>query len=867
MARATRPSRQHPSTSSCSAARRPSFPRCALPCSGSAISTYEHFCKTAREIDRRLEELGGTRLQDRVECDVDYEEPAEAWGGAVLERLREEVVPAEDEGADSNITRLVLPGRPVESAPAYDKRRPFTAPVLENLAITGRGSSKEIRHVEIGLEGSGLVFEPGDSLGILPQNDPALVAKLIDTLALDGEEPIAAAEGLPLHRALAERFEITALTSRFLSGWAELSGATSLREIAERGDAALRTYATGRQVVDLVESFPVKGITGTELVGRLRRLPPRLYSIASSLAANPDEAHLCVSVVRYASHGRDRLGVASGWLAERVAEDGTVPVYVQSNPHFRLPKDPGTPIIMIGAGTGVAPYRAFMQEREEQGATGKSWLFFGDRSFRTDFLYQLEWQRWLKARHARAHRPRLLARPGTEDLRPASPDRARGRGLGLAPGGRASLSVRRFRASGARRPCRADAHRHRAERRRCREGHRLSEDPPARGPLPARRLLRKATTMDRSRDLSQPVEKLHANERLKAASDHLRGDIAEGLADPVTGGISEGAQQLIKFHGSYQQDDRDLREERRQQKLEPAYQFMVRVRLPGGVCTPAQWTALDDLARSHANGTLRLTTRQTFQFHGILKGDLKETIQGMDRALLELARRLRRRQPGRDERRQSASLGAARRGLRHGAAHQRAADAEDARLSRDLAGREEGGRRRVRAHLRRHLSAAEVQDRRGRAARQRRRRLHAGPGLHRRRRGRRASGLQRHGGRRHGPHRRRARHLSPARRRDRLLPAGAGAGRHRGRRHDPARLRRPRRPQARPLQVHDRRSRPRLAQGGAGAARRASRSSRRGRFFSRPTATAMAGPRATTAPGIFACSSRTGASGTPTICR
>ncbi len=141
--------------------------------------------------------------------------------------------------------------------------------------------------------------------------------------------------------------------------------------------------------------------------------------------------------------------------------------------------------------------------------------------------------------------------------------------------------------------------------------------------------------MDRSRDLSQPVEKLHANERLKAASDHLRGDIAEGLADPVTGGISEGAQQLIKFHGSYQQDDRDLREERRHQKLEPAYQFMVRVRLPGGVCTPEQWTALDGLAHQHANGTLRLTTRQTFQFHGILKGDLKPTIQGMDRALLD----------------------------------------------------------------------------------------------------------------------------------------------------------------------------------------------------------------------------------------
>jgi sulfite reductase (NADPH) flavoprotein alpha-component len=373
--------------------KAPRLERTRFAVLGLGDSTYEHFCRTAQEAEGRLLELGATPLAARLECDVDFETDAAAWALSVLELLGQEI---EAPAADGKITRLVLSGRPTAAPAVHDRADPFPAPVLENLPITGRGSSKETRHIEIGLEGSGLVYEPGDALGVVPQNDPRLVEELIGTLGLDAEEPIAAAGGLPLRRALGEIFEITALTSRSVTGWAATSGASKLRGLLEGGDGAWRGYAEGRQLIDLVTDFPVAGLKGSELVAHLRKLQPRLYSIASSPAANPDEAHLCVSVVRYASRGRERLGVASGWLADRVLPDASLPVYVQANPHFRLPADPGTPIVMIGAGTGIAPYRAFMQEREERGASGKSWLFFGDRNFRSDFLYQLEWQRWLK---------------------------------------------------------------------------------------------------------------------------------------------------------------------------------------------------------------------------------------------------------------------------------------------------------------------------------------------------------------------------------------------------------------------------------------------------------------------------------------
>ncbi|WP_210491145.1 assimilatory sulfite reductase (NADPH) flavoprotein subunit [Patulibacter sp. SYSU D01012] len=357
-------------------------------------STYEHYCSAGRVLDERLEELGGERLLDRVDCDVDYEDDAAAWIAAAAEKVAPQAGAAPAGGA-AVAAPSAAPG--AEAAPAYGKKRPFAAPVLDNVVLTGRGSTKETRHVELSLEGSGLTYAPGDALGVVPLNDPVLVETLLGQLSLTGDEPVATKQGeLPLADALTRTYEITAATPRFLEGWAEMSGAAELQEVRAADAKARTAFLREHHVLDVVRRFPVPGITAEQLIAGLRPLQPRLYSIASSLAAAPDEAHLTVSTVRYDLHETGRTGVASGHLARLIEEDATVPVYVQANEHFRLPDDDDTPIIMVGAGTGVAPYRAFMQEREARGASGRSWLVFGERNFRSDFLYQVEWQALLK---------------------------------------------------------------------------------------------------------------------------------------------------------------------------------------------------------------------------------------------------------------------------------------------------------------------------------------------------------------------------------------------------------------------------------------------------------------------------------------
>ncbi|WP_022929902.1 diflavin oxidoreductase [Patulibacter americanus] len=383
-------------------------------------STYEHYCSAGRLLDERLAELGGERLIDRVDCDVDYEDDAAAWIADAAGRIAPERGATDaggPNGAAAGGVNGVAPGgtgpngaaavngaaasgasaTATLEAPAYSKKRPFPASVLDNVVLTGRGSTKETRHVELSLEGSGLTYEPGDALGVVPANDPALVETLLGELSLSADTPVPVKGGqLPLGEALAQRFEITAATPRFLEQWATLSGSAEL-EALRAGDAKARTaFFRGHHVLDFVRLFPVPGIEAEQLVAGLRPLQPRLYSIASSLAAAPDEAHLTVSTVRYDLHETGRTGVASGHLAQLLHDDATVPVYVQQNEHFRLPADDDTPIIMVGAGTGVAPYRAFMQEREARGASGRSWLVFGERNFRSDFLYQVEWQTLLK---------------------------------------------------------------------------------------------------------------------------------------------------------------------------------------------------------------------------------------------------------------------------------------------------------------------------------------------------------------------------------------------------------------------------------------------------------------------------------------
>ena len=355
-------------------------------------STYEQYCLAGKRVDDRLAELGAQRLCDRVDCDVDFEDDAAAWIADVVGRLAPPEQPAP-------AVAVSAPAATNGSAPqpAFDKRNPFPAAVLENTVITGRGSTKETRHVELSLEGSGLDYRPGDVLGVVPRNDPALVEALLERTGLSADAPVTVKkETTTLGEALGATLEITAATPRFLDLWCELTDSAELRALCAPDQAKARTaFLHGHHVIDIVSRFPVPGLEAERFVTGLRPLQPRLYSIASSLAAAPDEVHLTVSTVRYALHDRACTGVASGHLAALTDEDATVGVYVQSNDHFHLPDD-DSPIIMIGAGTGVAPYRSFMHEREACGTGGRSWLFFGERNFRSDFLYQVEWQDLLK---------------------------------------------------------------------------------------------------------------------------------------------------------------------------------------------------------------------------------------------------------------------------------------------------------------------------------------------------------------------------------------------------------------------------------------------------------------------------------------
>ncbi len=359
-------------------------------------SSYEHFCQTGRDIDERLAELGASRLLPCVECDVDYEEAAEAWMDNVLALLQQDTSNSDE--VQRNPAFSILTPRITPEAPSgllsYSKKNPYPARLLTNQALTGRGSSKDVRHIELSIADSGIAYEPGDSLGVVASNWPQRVAELIESLGLDSQANVPSATGgeISLEQALLKDYEITTLTRPFLEKYAQLSESAELAHLLkEEHKAKLREYLVGREIIDVVRAYPIPGLAASQFVSLLRKLQPRQYSIASSYKANPDEVHLTVAVVRYESHGLVRQGVASTFLAERVEEDGLVPVFVEDNPNFRLPQNPDTPIIMVGPGTGVAPFRAFMEERETCGARGKNWLFFGDRNFNTDFLYQREW--------------------------------------------------------------------------------------------------------------------------------------------------------------------------------------------------------------------------------------------------------------------------------------------------------------------------------------------------------------------------------------------------------------------------------------------------------------------------------------------
>ena len=329
---------------------------------------YAQFCEVGKRFDNRFAALGAIRVADRLECDLDFETRANAWIDATLPVLK----PADEAAEDSAVIHVDF-ARPTADGPT--RAKPFAAETTEHVRLTGSRSTSDTHHIELSLEGAGIAYEPGDALGVIPQNDPALADAVLAATGLTGDDA--------LRTALIERLDITTLTGKQVDEFGKLTGFA-----AEPG------WATDRQIVDLLETGASK-LTAEQLTGLLRPLPPRYYSIASSRKAVGEEAHLLVAALRYRAQGRARQGVASIDLTARKRD--RVQVFLQANQHFRLPADPNRSVIMIGPGTGIAPFRGFLQEREALGAAGKNWLFFGHRNFTHDFLYQLEIQDWLKS--------------------------------------------------------------------------------------------------------------------------------------------------------------------------------------------------------------------------------------------------------------------------------------------------------------------------------------------------------------------------------------------------------------------------------------------------------------------------------------
>ena len=355
-------------------------------------SSYPDFCQTGREFDQRLETLGGTRLLDRMDVDVDFEPDEDDWRQRLIERLETELKP---NGAGAAAPRLqLIRGAEHATGPRVDRRNPYESEVLEVAPLTVAPSTSPVHHVELLAEDSRLEWQPGDSLGLWPQNDGRLVDEILEVTGIDPDGGVARGEQtLQAREWLDRRLELTLVARPFLERWAEIADSDRLRTLVEDREG-LAEWVASRQVIDVLREFPAQ-VGAEALIGALRGIAPRLYSIASSPLVAEDEIHLTVKRIGGVDgDGRLRAGVASWQLAESAKPGDTLPVYVEANPRFRLPEDADTPIVMIGPGTGVAPFRAFVQQRQAEGAKGPNWLFFGNRNRRTDFLYQLEWQRF-----------------------------------------------------------------------------------------------------------------------------------------------------------------------------------------------------------------------------------------------------------------------------------------------------------------------------------------------------------------------------------------------------------------------------------------------------------------------------------------
>lgn len=345
-------------------------------------TSYDYFCQAGKMLDTRFEQLGATRLGARVDCDVDYEDAATAW--------LDQTMPVAQNGQSEAASTT---GTVVETQSAkkdWGRKNPYPANILENRCLSGDGSAKEIRHIAFDLGESGLSYEAGDALGVMPVNSPALVSEILARLQLKDDQSVTG-QDLPLGTLLATKFEIMTPSKDVIQEIEKRAGDAELSHIVGNNDKeALAAYLWGKDCLDLLNLNKDVQISADEFISWLRPLQHRAYSISSSPKAHPGEVHLTVAAVRWHADNREHKGVCSTYLADMAPEGHKVGIFMSPNKNFRVPQDDSVPMIMVGPGTGIAPFRAFLEERRERGAKGRNWLFFGDQHRKTDFIYEDE---------------------------------------------------------------------------------------------------------------------------------------------------------------------------------------------------------------------------------------------------------------------------------------------------------------------------------------------------------------------------------------------------------------------------------------------------------------------------------------------
>jgi len=370
-------------------------------------SNYEQFCRFGIDLDNKLASLSANRICARIDCDVDLDEAFAQWKVTLLTRL-DEIVAARTNHPSHSVSNSGEPGTSTAKPKVltHTRETPFFAPVVDKRALTHGVSTKLTLHVAFNVTGANLAYEAGDSCGVVPQNDPRLVEEILHALKFEGsvDVDLPKSGSAKLYHALLNHVQITRLSRKIIEAYATIGKCQPLFNLlAPDQQSHLDKYIHGRGVIDLVEDYPGVLREPADLIAMLPSLSPRLYSISSSPSAHANEIHTTIAVVRYGSHNRERHGVCSTLLSERRGIGESLPIYIQPNKRFRLPSDPSVPIIMIGPGTGIAPFRSFLHERRALGHVGRNWLFFGERSAATDFLYRDE----LQSMQAEGHLTRL----------------------------------------------------------------------------------------------------------------------------------------------------------------------------------------------------------------------------------------------------------------------------------------------------------------------------------------------------------------------------------------------------------------------------------------------------------------------------